>query len=72
MHAEEDGNKETLGNLDAILSSSQDEEQPAAQEQPKTEDDVRNAVKAKSKKKSIGCVCRLVVSFSLSRLCSLL
>lgn len=39
VHAEEDGNKETLGNLDAILSSSQDEEQPAAQEQPKTEDD---------------------------------
>ena len=35
-------NKDTLGNLDAILSSSQDEGQPAAQdEQPKMEDDVR-------------------------------
>jgi hypothetical protein len=35
-------NKDTLGNLDAILSSSQDEGQPPAQdEQPKTEDDVR-------------------------------
>jgi hypothetical protein len=48
-------NKDTLGNLDAILSSSQDEGQPPAQdEQPKTEDDgffERQAMSDAQKKK---------------------